>query len=81
MNDSKIHIIASWISKWIYTFHMPIFISLAGAVYSLHKYNSLSELVHSKIKRLIIPLLFVFLFWNLPIKWCFLPPKKESVSA
>ena len=72
VDDAAVHIAASWFSKWIYTFHMPLFISLSGAVYSLQKkkvYCSLRALVIAKTYRLVVPFFVAFMFWNLPIKW------------
>lgn len=50
---------------------MPVFISLSGAVYVLQKgrYGSLAEIATAKLFRYLIPLLVVFAFWNLSIKW------------
>lgn len=35
VNDTLIHRIASWVTGVIYTFHMPLFMALSGAVFSL----------------------------------------------
>lgn len=47
---------------------MPVFIALAGSVYALSKEKPLKILISQKAKRLLIPFLIVWLFWNLPIK-------------
>lgn len=56
--------------SWIYTFHMPLFFALSGAVYAIsnNQNKSLDETVVKKIKRLIIPYYLVGLLYMLPIK-------------
>ena len=57
----------------LYTFHMPLFFALSGALFknSLEnkKYKNFKELVVKKVKRLLIPFLIVTLFYAIPIKY------------
>lgn len=51
---------------------MPAYFCLSGAVFSMelkkNRYSFVSKLIREKAKRLLIPLLFVWLVWNIPIK-------------
>lgn len=49
--DSFVYSITSRLTTWIYTFHMPVFISLSGAVYILQKgrYSFLAEITTAKL--------------------------------
>lgn len=71
--DTLFHTITSYLTSFIYTFHMPLFIALSGILFEKQlkkgKYKNLSSLVLNKVKRLLIPLLFVWIFWNAPIKY------------
>lgn len=51
------------ITEWIYTFHMPAFVAISGAVYYFVKrernaYNDIWIFVKNKAKRLLIPYVF-----------------------
>ena len=56
----------------IYSFHMPLYMSLSGALFyiSYHKHNGIQfqKLVSSKAKRLLIPFLCVSLCYAVPLK-------------
>lgn len=71
--DTVFHGVVSCFSSWIYTFHMPAYFCLSGAVFALElrrgKYPSLGQLAAAKARRLLVPLCFVWLTWNLPLKW------------
>ena len=59
--------------KLIYTFHMPVFISISGYLfyYTIIEKNSnilLKEYIIKKLKRLIIPFCTVLILWVIPIK-------------
>lgn len=60
--------------KYIYTFHMPAFISISGYLFHLtirEKENnsvSLKSYVYKKTFRLLIPMMFVLIFWVMPVK-------------
>lgn len=48
------HLNVPYLSTWIYTFHMPLFFFLSGAVFSGGKYN-FKEYLKRKIKSLVLP--------------------------
>ena len=72
IQDAGVHKATSLLTEWIYSFHMPAYFCLSGAVFSMelkkNRYSSVSKLIREKAKRLLIPLLFVWLVWNIPIK-------------
>ena len=51
---------------------MPAYFCLSGAVFSIelkkNKYPSVFDLIKCKARRLLLPLLFVWICWNIPIK-------------
>lgn len=60
------------IAKWIYLFHMPLFVFISGAIYSFNlnqqrKYRDFSCFFKKKFKRLIIPYLFWGIFFVTPV--------------
>ena len=61
--------IVNLLTSYIYTFHMPIFISLSGSLYALSKYKSYKLIICQKVKRLLIPFFVIWLGWNVPIKY------------
>lgn len=72
IDDTLIHKILSNIIHIIYSFHMPLFVALSGAIFfnqfSTKKFHTLSELVKNKFFRLIFPFLIVTIFYSVPIK-------------
>lgn len=54
--------------SWIYTFHMPAFFMLSGAVYHLSEKNNVDELAIKKFKRLLVPFFLYGIFFMLPVK-------------
>lgn len=54
-----------YITKFIYSFHMPLFIAVSGMVYSFclrnSRYQDLKGFIHKKINRLLIP----YYIWGL----------------
>lgn len=70
--ETVFHEVVTRLSDWIYTFHMPAYFCLSGAVFSLElsrgKYPSLGPLAAAKARRLLVPLGFVWLAWNIPLK-------------
>lgn len=54
---------------WIYTFHMPLFFLLSGAVLALKPLGSYSSFLVKKARRLWIPYLCVGYLFMLPIKY------------
>lgn len=71
--DTQTHIWASRISSFIYTFHMPLFMAISGAVLELGwrngKYRDRNVFIRKKIHRLLIPFLCVTLFYVIPVKY------------
>lgn len=62
--------ITSWIYNIIYSFHMPLFISVSGAVYAIcrnkGKYSNWKSLIRSKWSRVLIPYITFGLFILFP---------------
>lgn len=56
---------------FIYTFHMPLFMMLSGACFSLtlKKVSGMLPLLKNKGKRLLIPFLFTALLVSIPLKY------------
>lgn len=73
IRDTTFHIFVKYISNWISTFHMPAFVALSGVFFrkqmEKRKYSNLKELIVTKFKRLIVPLIMVWLFYNIPVKY------------
>ncbi len=67
--------IIRYITNYIYSFHMPLFVFLSGYLYSNgkinNKYRSFTELISKKFRRLIVPYLFIGILFMLPIKIIF----------
>ena len=61
------------IVRLIYSFHMPLFIFLAGALYEMGrkggKWESFFVFIITKARRLLFPFVSVTIFWLLPIKY------------
>lgn len=55
-------------SVWVYTFHMPLFFALSGAVYSLKKMGNFDSIFKSKFIRLMIPYFVYGWLFMLPVK-------------
>lgn len=73
IGDTVLHGLISKLGQFIYTFHMPAFIALSGVFFrrqmNAGKWNSVRQLAGVKERSLIYPMLFVWLVWNLPIKY------------
>ena len=56
----------------IYSFHMPLFFALSGAVFYLNvkdnKFPSFITILSKKAKRLLVPYVLCTFLWNIPIK-------------
>ena len=63
---TKIEVI---IGGWIYSFHMPLFFMLSGAIFALKPIPSFRTLINKKANRLLIPYIFYGLLFMLPIKY------------
>ncbi|WP_341483116.1 acyltransferase family protein [Lactococcus petauri] len=72
VGDTTFHRVATYLTDWIYVFHMPAYFCLSGVVFSMElkrkRYPSVWTLIVMKAKRLLAPMLFVWLVWNIPIK-------------
>ena len=72
-NISTFHRIARFLTSWIYTFHMPLFIALSGTIYGLQQRKdkpiNTRTFVRKKSLRLMFPFIIVWVFWNAPIKY------------
>ena len=71
--DTFIHKIASMLTTDIYSFHMPLFMALSGAVFSLSvnrgKYGNFVKFVKNKAHRLLLPFVLVTLLVSFPLKY------------
>lgn len=61
IQNTVFHSLASELTNFIYTFHMPVFIALSGSLFAIGK--------TIKAKRLLISFFVVWLCWNMPIKY------------
>lgn len=59
--------------RLIYSFHMPLFFALSGALFYLNveanKFNIIKDVLLVKTKRLLVPYVFCTMFWVVPIKY------------
>lgn len=71
VQDTQLHGYIRMLSALIYSFHMPAFMALSGALYQKHfsKYKSFMDLITEKARNLLLPYLIVWIFWNIPIKY------------
>ena len=64
--------LAEELSRWIYTFHMPLFVALSGTIYGIQKekgkYEEFLPFLKNKAFRLMLPFFVVWIAWNMPIK-------------
>ena len=68
-NDVPLRIVR-FLSGWVYTFHMPLFFMLSGAVLALSlQLPSFDGFVKKKAKRLLLPYLFYGYLFMLPVKY------------
>lgn len=65
--------LTNFITRVIYSFHMPLFIFLSGCLWriSVKERNSpsFSHIFHNKAKRLLVPFILTALFWSIPLKY------------
>ncbi|MBO4924547.1 MAG: acyltransferase family protein [Bacteroidales bacterium] len=66
------NIILLYLTNFIYTFHMPVFVAISGMVFyickvSLNKYNDGLAFVKNKFKRLIIPFITILFVIVVPV--------------
>ncbi len=50
---------------WLYSFHMPLFFFLSGAVFSINRYSTFKDFSKHKINTLLIPSLYFAIIINL----------------
>lgn len=71
--DTVIHKWGSMLTGAIYSFHMPLFMALSGAVFSLSiqrgKYGDFGKFVKNKAHRLLLPFVLVTLLVSFPLKY------------
>lgn len=63
-----------YVTSFIYSFHMPLFICVSGAIFSFcvnkrNKYKEFDVFVLKKIKRLMIPYFVFGIFWVTPVMY------------
>lgn len=68
--------IIKYLTDFIYSFHMPLFIFISGYIYNYgkikyQKYSSTSNLIFNKAKKLLIPYIFTGSFFVIPIEMLF----------
>ncbi|MBN1040017.1 acyltransferase [Clostridium botulinum] len=72
VNDTLIHKLLSVMVSAIYSFHMPLFVALSGALFSIqlskNKYPTLINVIKDKFFRLIVPFFIVSFFYSIPLK-------------
>ena len=70
-NPSLIYITIEFLVKFIYTFHMPLFMAISGMCFSfsLKKWPSIMQLVNNKVHRLLFPFIGVTILYSVPIKY------------
>lgn len=56
------------LSGWVYSFHMPLFFMLSGAVLRLKPMVKFDDFIISKAKRLLMPYFAAGVFFMIPIK-------------
>ncbi len=73
IHDTLTHKICSIVTTAIYSFHMPLFMALSGAVFAMQlrkgKYGEWKKFVVKKVDRLLYPFLIVTVFWSFPLKY------------
>ena len=62
------------IASYVYTFHVPMLVFVSGSIYyycriNKGKYTTLKSLIVNKLKRLIVPFLFIGIFYSIPMKY------------
>lgn len=70
ISDTLLHRYICALVAIIYSFHMPAFMVLSGALYrrNYRRYNTFKDLLKNKLRNLLFPYLIVWVCWNIPIK-------------
>lgn len=63
-----------YLTSFIYSFHMPAFFAVSGAVYYINKvekgkYSNQANFIINKVKRLLVPYAFFAILWVFPTMW------------
>ena len=69
VNDAVVHKMLSVVTGAIYSFHMPLFMALSGALFSRSKTRDFLPFVKNKAQRLLLPFAVVALFVSVPLKY------------
>ena len=69
ISDTLFHEHVNNLKEFIYTFHMPAFVALSGSLFALKNEKNIDSFIKKKAKRLLIPFIVVWLFWNFPLKY------------
>lgn len=73
IKDSQLHVVVKDLTALIYMFHMPAFFALSGSLFRKQiisdRWKNVGILAHKKFERLIMPCVFVWICWNIPIKY------------
>ncbi|UEL47365.1 acyltransferase family protein [Terrisporobacter hibernicus] len=73
VNDTITHKLLEIMVRIIYSFHMPLFVALSGALFSIqmkgNRYQRLNLLVKDKFFRLIVPFFVITLCYVVPLKF------------
>lgn len=73
VEDTIIHKLVTIAIEFIYSFHMPLFMGLSGALFykqvKTKRYRTLFELAYIKFERLIVPFVIVSILYVIPIKY------------
>lgn len=71
--DTYVHDWTNELTFFIYTFHMPLFMAISGAVFELGwnkgKYRDAAIFVKKKVRRLLVPFFGVTLLYAVPLKY------------
>ena len=71
--DTDFHRWAEIFTAFIYSFHMPLFMAISGAVFELGrqrgKYKNFFAFIRKKVQRLLIPFFCVTILYSIPIKY------------
>ena len=64
----------SFLTKYIYSFHMPLFVFISGGIYYYlkienDKYSDCIKFINKKIDRLLKPYIIIALLYYLPIRF------------
>lgn len=73
VHDTTVHRVALLLTSFVTTFHMPAFFCISGVIFAMEvkkgKYDSLRKCATVKAKRLLLPMLFVWIAYNIPTKF------------